>query len=122
MSIDFYGKAADGRRIVLSIEHPAAINMANGNARAFLEFLGLPGTPEGEITMPEARRALVYALSTMERRVKQFTREPSDTKRPGRPRLLDCGITEEYFARRLIDFDRFLNAVAERGATAIYWG
>jgi hypothetical protein len=123
VSIDFYGKTADGKAIMLGHEHPAAINMASGNGRAFLEFLGVDPGPEpcGEITMPEARRAVMRAKATFERKVDHFTRSGSDTKRPGHVRVIEGGIGPDYFERRLADFERFLNVVAEKGATSIYW-
>lgn len=123
MSIEFYGKKTDGEPIMLDFEHPAFISMSNANGRAFLEFLGIDPGPEpaGEITMPEARRAVMRARATFERRAPQFTREESDTKRPGRARVIESGIDVEYFERRLNDFEKFLNAVAEHDAAFIYW-
>lgn len=123
MSIDFYGKTASGEPIMLGFDHPAAVNMSSANGRAFLEFLGLDPGPEpaGEVGMPEARRAIIRARATFARRVRGFTREGSDTKRPGETRVVSGGIDDGYFARRLDDFERFVGAVAEMGATSIYW-
>ncbi len=123
MGIEFYGKKSNGQAIMLDFEHPAFISMSSANGRAFLEFLGIdPGfEPSGEITMPEARRAVMRARATFERRAPKFTREASDTKRPGHARFMEGGIDTEYFERRLNDFEKFLNAVAEAGATFIYW-
>lgn len=123
MSVTFYGKMADGEVVALDLEHRAYLNMASGNARAFLHFLGLePGDePSGEATMPEARRAVMRARATFDRHVGEFTRDRSDTKRPGGCRVIEGGIDEGYFARRIDDFERFGNAVAARGATTIWW-
>ena len=35
--------------------------------------------------------------------------------------MIAGGIDEDYFERRLDSFERFLGAVAERGAMSIYW-
>lgn len=59
--------------------------------------------------------------ATFERKVDGFTREPSDTKRPGQPRVITGGVDDDYFRLRLDSFENFLNVVAEKGATSIYW-
>ena len=57
MSIIFFGKRADGERIVLDLDNPAHLNLSNENARAFLLLLGLDDTQvlSGEMTLPDAR-------------------------------------------------------------------
>ena len=124
MSATFYGRTASGQAITLDVEDPAYLNMSCGNGRAFLLFLGLePGAePSGEIILPDARRAIMRARATFERRVWRCTREDSDTKRPGQARVIEGGLDEDYFARRLNDFEMFVGVVAERGATSIGWG
>lgn len=124
MSVSFYGEKADGTPVLLDIEHAAYFNMSSANARAFLLFLGLdPGDePMGEITMPVARRAILRARASFERRVGGFTRQHSDTKRPGQVRVVVRGIDARYFATRLHDLEKFLNVVSEMGATSIRWG
>ena len=123
MSVTFYGRRPDRETIALDLEDPAYLNMASGNARAFLLFLGLqPGDDLcGECTLSEARRAIIRARATFDRRVGGFTQGGSDTKRPGRCRVIAGGIGEGYFARRIDDFERFLNVVAEKGARSIWW-
>lgn len=123
MSISFYGKKADGKAIMLDLEDPAYLNMNSANGRAFLEFLGIEPGPEpcGEVTMSEARRAVMRARATFERTVGAHTREGSDTKRPGKVRVIEGGIGPEYFKLRLDSFEAFLNVVAEQGAISIYW-
>jgi hypothetical protein len=61
------------------------------------------------------------ARATFDRHVGEFTREGSDTRRPGRCRVIEGGIDPDYFSMRLDSFERFLNAVAERGARSIWW-
>jgi hypothetical protein len=123
VSTSFYGLTADNKPIMLEHEDPAYFNMNNRNAHAFLELLGFPGChePNGEASRPEARRAIMRARGTFEKRVENFVREGSDTQRPGRCRVIQGGNDESYFARRIEDFERFLNAVVERGATSVYW-
>ena len=36
-------------------------------------------------------------------------------------RVIVAGIDDNYFERRLVDFERFLVVVAEMGATTIWW-
>ena len=124
MSATFYGMKADGKPIMLDIEHPAYLNVNFGNGYALLRLLDLnPGQDclQGEATMAEARRGVMRARATFERRAPDLTRKGSDTKRPGRVRVIEGGMDEEYLARRLNDFEKFLNVVAEMGATSIYW-
>lgn len=124
MSITFYGQKTDGAPIMLDFEHPAYVNMNFANAYALFNLLGVhPGDDylHGEITMPEARRAVIRARATFDRRAGGLTREGSDTKRPGRVRIIEGSMDEAYLARRLNDFENFLNVVAEMGATSIYW-
>src|SRR5947209_4317527 len=106
MSVTFSAKRADASRISLDIDHPAFLNISSANARAFLLFLGLvPGDePMGTCTLPEARRAIMRARATFERRVEGFTREASDTRRPGTARAMTGGIDAHYLATRLDAF------------------
>ena len=123
VSVHFYGKTRGGEPIMLDLEDPASLNMASANARVVLGLLGWePGDePSGEVSMPEARRAVMRARATFERRAEGFTRTGSDTKRPGRVRVVECGVDREYLSRRVDDFERFLNVVVDKGAASIYW-
>jgi len=123
MSTTFYGRAADGEPIMLDHEDPAHLNLSCCNARAFLSFVGLDAGlgPSGEVGLPLARRAIMRARATFDRRVGSYTRQMSDTRRPGRCRVVVAGVDEAYFERRLADFERFLGEVVERGAISIYW-
>jgi hypothetical protein len=120
MSVSFYGLKADNEPIMLDFEHAAHLNLAT---RMFLSFLGFePGEgPDGEATIPDARRAIMRARATFDRRVSNFTREGSDTKRPGQLRVIEGGLGEDYHARRLDDFERFINTITEMGAVSFYW-
>lgn len=124
VSITFSARAADGSMITFDIEDPAHLNMSNANARAFLSLLRLnPGAgPDGEVPLAAARRAVMRGRATFQRRASRFTRLPTDTTRPDQPRVVEFGIDEDYLARRLEDFERFLLTVAERGAVSISWG
>lgn len=121
MSITFYGQRADGSVIKLPLDHPAHLNLANGNAVSLLGLLGLGHELQGEVSLPEARRAVIRARATFDRRAGGFTREPADSKRPGHARVIVAGIDTGYLDRRLADFERFILFVAEMGAVAVYW-
>lgn len=58
------------------------------------------------MSTPEARRAILYARATFERRASKFTRASLDTKRSGHARVISGGIGEDYLARRVNDFER----------------
>jgi hypothetical protein len=124
VSTSFYGRRRDGTAVFLDVEDPRWLNFSCANARAFLAFLRLdPGPgPDGEATLPEVRRAVIRARATFDRRAPKFTRASSDTQSVGQCRVIVGGIEEAYFERRLGDFERFVDAVVERGATSIYWG
>jgi hypothetical protein len=124
VSVTFYGMTADREHISLDLHHPAYLNLSSANARAFLLFLGLePGPePSGEAPLSEARRGIMRARATFARRVRGYTRKSSDTMRPGQCRVIEGGLDVAYFARRIDDFERFVDAVAAKGATLIYWG
>ena len=123
MGISFYGKHEDGSAIILDLDHPHHLSMNNGNGRAFLLFLGLvPGDDLcGEVPVFEARRAILRARATFDRKVGSFTRSVSDTKRPGQVRVVESGIDADYFMMRLAAFERFVLHVAGMGALAVYW-
>jgi hypothetical protein len=123
MSVTFFGRKPDGQIVAVDGEDAAHLNMSSANARAFLLFLGLdPGTgPDGEVAIPEGRRAIMRARATFERRVRGYPREATDTRRPGCVRVIEGGLDVEYFERRLDDFQRFVDAVVERGAASICW-
>lgn len=124
MSVTFSARRDDGSSISLDIEHPNFLNMSSANARAFLLFLNIePGDePSGSISIYEARRAVIMARATFERRVDAYVREGSDTKKPGMVRVVVGGMDEAYFQRRRDDFERFLGVVSEMRATTIWWG
>ena len=121
MSITFYGQRADGSIIKIPLDHSAHVNVANGNAVLLLGLLGLGGELQGEVSLPVARRAVIRARATFDRRAGSFTREPGDVKRSGHARVIVAGIDTGYLVRRLADFERFVLFVAARGAVAVYW-
>jgi hypothetical protein len=123
MSVSFFGKTPEGRPIHLDPRAIGHLNLSNENARALLLLLGIDPArvARGEMTLADARRALIFARATFERRVPQFTRSARDTKPPGKVRVIDAGITREYLARRLGDLERFLDLMSSMGATSIAW-
>lgn len=121
MSVTFYGTTIEGTRVSIPPEHPRFLNLANGNACKFLLFLGLGDALCGEVRLPEARRAIIRTRASFDRRVHAFTRDSSDFKRPGKARVLTRGIDQEYFERRLDDFERFIDFLAESGAIGVQW-
>lgn len=111
------------------------LNLNNANGRAFIAFLGFdPGEgPDGSVTVAEMRRAIMVARATFERRVSDYTRETAVTY--GAPRVnddgtvelrparfIDCGIDQDYLARRLEQLATLVENLAANGATHITWG
>jgi hypothetical protein len=79
MSVMFFGRQPDDHVVALDIEHAAYLNVGNVNARALLEFRGLGPSDDltGEITIPEARRAIMRASAILGLRVGGYTRDGS---------------------------------------------
>ena len=106
------------------------LNLNNDNAKRTLAALGIPFDYYGEISLPEARRAIMRALNgsgaeTLER--------PEETVY-GRPRAQEDGsvalrplrsysppLTTEDILSRVHRFSALVEEAASRGATNINW-
>jgi len=121
MSFTFYGRGPDGERI--TPEGSAFLNVANGNLLILLSLLGLdrPAAEEGEVDLPTARRAIIYAKATIERRASALERPTETLEAPGAPLAVVHGVDRAYLDRRLTTFERLVAYCEERKATAIYW-
>ncbi|MBL8717412.1 MAG: hypothetical protein JNL79_15600 [Myxococcales bacterium] len=100
------------------------MNVANGNAVSLLGLLGLLGQGhelQGEVSLPEARRAVIRARALFDRQAGGFTRQPVEVERSGHAKVIVAGIDDNYLWRRFGDFDRFVTFVGEMGAVSIYW-
>jgi hypothetical protein len=123
VSVTFYGKSASGGSLGLEYEHPAHLNFNIGNAAAVLALLQLPDDRGyGTCTMPEARRAIMQARARFERNAPPLTRSTTDTKKPGRARVISGGIDEQGLKDRLDRFEEFVNTMDRMGADTLYWG
>ena len=76
--------------------------------------------PHGSSARPSGSRGRP-ARALFDGHIGRFTREACDSQRPGRCRVIEDGIDEDYFARRLDDFETFLCGVGERGAKTSGW-
>lgn len=137
MSVTFNGKREQGineERYEFGDDAPY-LNLSNTNAAAFLRFLGLEKLLDeymcGEVSIPEARRAVIKARATFERKVKDHVRleersghlvDGNGTTHLHRPRFISAGIDAEYFKFRLNEFANMIEWFATRGATHIHWG
>lgn len=105
-------------------------NLANDNAGLLFEALGLGASPYGDLSVPEARRAVMRARSRSD--LSPFTRETEVLH--GRPRadengvvnlrpmrLHSAGVDEAKMASYIDRFSAFVEASASRGATTISW-
>jgi hypothetical protein len=121
----------------LDDDDPRAFQLNVGNAAAIWPLLGLPLVdghvpPGGEVSVPEARRALMRARARFERVAPTLVRPveiehgapcpQEDGTIELRPlRFLCFGLDEDGLAARLDRFERFVEAIAERGATHVAW-
>ena len=124
MSLDFYGQKANGDRIAFGYDSPKSLNLSNANGAALLRLLGLAGNDcsSGEVPLAIACKAVQKASATFDYIVDGYTRGSSDTKSPGRCRVISQGLDEYGLADRLERFATFLCDVTDEGATLIYWG
>lgn len=105
------------------------VNWNEGNARSLFGALGIPFEPIGEVTLPEARRAVIRARARTS--LDAFTRP--EERVYGRPverdgvvelrqlRVFGMGLSVEGIGERLERFEAFLREATERGATKISW-
>lgn len=102
MSIIFYGKRANGVVLRLDFEDTGYFTLSNDDGIAFLSSLGFKPGDEfelaGEVAVPMARRAIMKARATLDRKVDR-----------------------EHFKIQLDSFELFLNVAVEKGATTIFW-
>jgi hypothetical protein len=135
MSVTFNGTKVDtsvswGTRIVRlpsETDDCVGFNMSNMNARAFLQFLQVPSANEedglyGSLPMANMVRLVQRARASFDYRVDALCRESFDTQGTRGPRIISQGIDEDYFTRRLAEFETLLADLIEAGADAVSWG
>jgi len=112
------------------------VHMSSATARSFLGLLELPFEPEGlcgACTLPEARRAVMRARATFERKVDNFTvksetfysspRQNNNGAIELRPfRGHDFGVDADRLHRQLERFAEFIEIAAQAGADGFSWG
>jgi hypothetical protein len=105
MSVDIYGKRADGTPIMLGYEHPRNLNMNNVNARVVMELLELPCDEGcyGEADIHTVRRAIMKAKALFHRRV------------------VHPSISKAYVQHKLTKLSETVETLGGMGATVIYW-
>ncbi len=124
--------------VYLDEDDPRSFHLNVGNAAALWPLLGLPledghVPPGGEVSIPEARRALMRARASFRRVAPTLVRTTEIEY--GAPRAQEdgtvelrplCGVSfgldEDGIAARLDRLAQFVEAVAERGATHVAWG
>lgn len=111
-------------------EDPVALNVAGDNGQVLLAVLGLKPEPYGELTLPEARRALMRArnrpsLASFARGDVEV-RGPRGSRSDGAVELglrFRCGgLSEERIRQYLDRFEEIVRVAQERGADRIVWG
>jgi len=124
------------KSVNLPFEHPAWTKWANGNAHLVLELLGLKGEDVegelyGQVTVAEARRAVIRARATFARVVPGLVREECQervaVKREDgtvelRTKVWVGGVDAGYFKRQVDQFEACVSVLAVKGATHIAWG
>lgn len=106
-----------------------SLNFANANGIALLRALRLGMAYTGDLTIAEARRAIIRArassLAPFVRLEEKLIGKPVE-RAPGvieaRPvRSFDAGLSEEGLSERIERFAAFVEASAARGAANIRW-
>lgn len=90
------------------------LNFANVNASALLRAMALPDTPEGSMTLAQARRGVMRVRAR--RTLEPFTRE-----RHVAGRFFDFGSSSDDIRERVERFANFAELVGSLGATQIFW-
>jgi hypothetical protein len=105
VSVDIYGKRADGTAILLRYDHPRSLNMNNVNARAVLELLGLPCDEGcyGEADIHTVRRAIIKARALFHKKA------------------VHTSISRSYIMHKLTKLSETVETLGGMGATHIYW-
>lgn len=131
MSITFRASVVDlsrpgGTRVVYAPcedDDIIGFNLANGNARAFLQLLQLPAEDlcdrAGIRLMAEA---VQRARASFDYRVDAVTRPTTEQVGPNGATFITMGVNEAYFTRRLAEFAELLADWIELGAHFVEWG
>ncbi len=118
MSVTFrHGRTAQGKRCDFDV----GMNLANGNAVILLTALGVEPNPYGligQLTIPEARRALIRARNVD---TSGLARVPSDTKPPGKVRIIAAGCDASQLERYLVRFEDLIFHAERAGCETIEW-
>lgn len=130
MSVSFGGYADGGPNgvsgIDLDYESPLFLNLSASNATALLSLLRLPSPdpwgPCGSCTLPEARRAVMYARGTFGTRAGRYTRQATERQGQLGAKFVEMGLDEDGLQLRLERFARLVEHLAEKGATHVCWG
>ncbi len=135
MSIQFSGTVVDPRRncgvrfVDIAGEDPetgegGGPNMNNSNGREFLRLLGLEEDHGyGTCTIPEARRAVMKARATFDRKADDFRRSVPSVIQGGMTAIPHRGVSDpDYFRMRLDQFAEYVEALAVAGADTVTWG
>jgi hypothetical protein len=147
MGVDFFGTDHNRPHSRLP-EFPAPVQLDDddtryfalnvGNAAALWPLLRFPledghVPSQGEVSVPEARCAVMRARATFDREAPKHVR-PTEIDH-GAPRAREdgtvelrplraywFGLDEDGIRDRIERFARFVEAIAERGATHVAWG
>ena len=107
------------------------INLASDNATILFQLLGMDHRAVHEMTLPEARRALMRACSRSN--LQDFTRPEQKIKHDPREispgvfditpkiRFIDPGVDTQRIKEYLERFAEFLHKVSNKGAKKIFW-
>lgn len=105
-------------------EHLPEVNYANDNAAAVLRSLGYAGDPYGVLDVHDLLRRITALRnsSKKQKEMQKHTREPEDSKEPGRVRV----ISPEFSASDIMDRVKRLEDLAkkalEKGISEIHYG
>jgi hypothetical protein len=129
MSVDFYARGARSETLCDgTVVHPylaleSELNLANTNAKAFLDLLDLDTDEDlygsvltGEVTLVEASRAWMKANARFEQLVTKHIREEEQDGN-----IYSAGLTSRQLRTYLDKFQALIVEARDFDATHIYW-
>lgn len=97
--------------------HGPELNMANGNAAAILQLLGLPADPGGEATAEQMLGRILIAQALLD----VATDDENGTPDVHDGRVIYCGRRPGYLAERLADLQE-IATWAHQHHVPVVWG
>jgi hypothetical protein len=99
-----------------------SVNVSESNIGKFLRLLGLDKNETQHITLPEARRAVIYARNRFSSIAPNLVEKPSRSRGARGALLIEMGSDQDRFKRYLDSFERLIKAAETVKSEGIVWG